>query len=58
MTEETKECPYCAETIKANAILCRYCRMPLAEGQTRETLLAMLSWGDEVGKGQGGRGTK
>ena len=29
---ETKECPFCAETIKANAKICRFCGREIAQG--------------------------
>lgn len=32
MTDDTKACPFCAETIKRDAKICRYCHMDLATG--------------------------
>lgn len=32
MTDDSKACPFCAETIKREAKVCRYCHMDLATG--------------------------
>jgi len=32
--DETQQCPYCAETIKKEAKICRFCQMDLSTGKS------------------------
>jgi hypothetical protein len=40
MEDDTKQCPYCAETIKRAAKVCRYCHMELTTGKPARAIQA------------------
>jgi len=43
MSEGTKECPFCAETIKSAAIVCRFCNRELPKVEPTDNTATMLT---------------
>jgi TM2 domain-containing membrane protein YozV len=41
--ETAKKCPYCAETIKAEAVICRFCGRDLSTGQPSQQIVVSQS---------------
>lgn len=42
MTENTKQCPYCAETIAAEANVCKHCGRDVRQGRGRAKLILFI----------------
>jgi hypothetical protein len=47
-SKETKECPYCAETIKKAAKICRFCKTDLSTGEPVSQTQTGIVGKDEV----------